>query len=295
MQGCARSCLVQLGLWGALAAGSYLYLRSIRDAGVATIVVAVVTGLLAAMAALLLHGVYTSIRERKMLLAATGGAPPRDGEWIAVSGEIRSLAPVRGPLSGEPVVAYEYQITREVQMGGSRSIVPYFEGKALSASTITTPYGAVRVLAVPRFEMEPAGLDRASAIANARAYIRATTFEPRETAKQRSDALAREWTDDDGVFRIDKKIFGAEVDLEEGFQFEERQVRQGERVCAFGVYSEERRGIVPDQKWGRHSRIGRGGAEEMAAALRGRMMRYSTGSLFLAGAAAWGVILYLRS
>jgi hypothetical protein len=295
MQGCGRSCLLQLGLWGGLAAGAYLYLRSIRDAGIATIVVAVVAGLLAAMAALLIHGVYTSSGERKMLLAATGGTAPRDGDWVAVSGEIRSLTPVRGPLSGEPVVAYEYQITREVQMGRSRSTVTWFEGKALSASTISTPSGAVRLLAVPRFEMEPAGLERSRAISNARAYIASTTFAPRETGKQRTDALEREWTDDDGVFRIDKRIFGAEGDLEDGFQFEERQVRQGDRVCAFGLYSEERRGIVPDLKWGRHSRIGLGGAEEMAAALRGRMVRYSVGALLLAGGAAGAVVLYLRS
>ena len=291
-----RSCLLQLGLWAALGAGMYLYLRSVHDAGVATIVISAFVGLLVAMASLLFHGVFRSARERSTLSAASSGRPPADGEWLAVSGAIRSSSPVRAPLSGQHVVAYTYSITREERMGTrGPSLVEWFSGKALSSSAIATPHGSVRLLVVPNFEIDAEPLETSRAVSNANAYIRSTTFEPRETAKQRTDALEREWADDDGVFRIDKRFFGAEVDMADGFRFEERVVKQGEQVCAFGVYSQERRGIVLDEKWGSRPRLTRGTAEETANALRSRMIRYTVGTCVLLGGAVLSAVLYVRS
>ena len=290
MKGCRRGCIAQLLLWAVIATTFSFYARSIGRAGPEIWPVSIGIGLVATMALLLAHSAVGTAKERRLLLRASEGVTPRDGEWTAVCGEIRSSAPMRAPLSGEPAVAYEYSIGRDQRIGKSTSFVTYFDGKALAASTIVMPTGVMRILAVPALEVEPAQLEEERAIANAREYVRQAEFAPRDSAQQRTAALEREWTDDDGVFRIDKKHSASDIDLSAGFRFEERHVKPGETVCAFGVYSAERRGLIPDAKWGRHARIMRGVATDATRALRARVIRYVIGSLIL-GALAVGVAI----
>jgi hypothetical protein len=57
----------------------------------------------------------------------------------------------------------------------------------------------------------------------------------------------------------------------------------GEPVCAFGLYSRERGGLIPHPDWSKHARITRGGAATVAAALRSRMVRYLVGVVVCSG------------
>ncbi|MFP5246461.1 MAG: hypothetical protein ACLGH0_07175 [Thermoanaerobaculia bacterium] len=261
MHGCARSCLLQLAVWAAFA-GAFFLLETHW-------VVAVVGGLFAALATLMAAGAIKAARERRMLLSAMLGSLPPDGRWVAVSGTISTLSPMQAPLSGATVSAYEYKILNDQQ--------PYIDGKGLASSTI----GSIRLLSVPQLEVEPVALDRAKAIANATEHIRRATFERRDTSKQRTAALEKEWTDDDGVFRIDKRYYDTADDLA-SFRFEEKHIRPGDAVCAFGFYSRERGGLVPDSKWGRHTRLMRGRADEVAGRLRARMIRFSVATIVFA-------------
>jgi hypothetical protein len=294
MRGCARSCLLQLLLWAAITAAVQFYLRSAAPARAEVWPFSLAIGLAASMAIVLAHAVLRTSRERKMLTEAAAGTTPADGAWVAVSGPITSRTPVRGPISGEVVVAYEYKIERDERLGRSTTPVLYYDGKALSESTIATAQGPIRLLTVPTFEMEPADVRNERAVANATEYIHRTTFANRETGAARTANLEKEWTDDDGVFRIDNRRVGSDVDLNDRFRLAERQIRQNEPVCVFGVYSAERRGLVPDERWGRPARLMRGTASDAARALSGRVVRYTIGALLLAGGAAGGVVVYLR-
>jgi hypothetical protein len=290
MRGLVRGCLLQLALWAAGTAAVQIYLRSVAPVRGEVWPVSIALGLLAAMGVWLVVAAATAAAERRMLVRAAAGTTPADGSWVAVSGEIDTRTPVQAPLSGDRVVAYEYKIVRDERIGRSSSPVTYYEGKALAASTIATPHGAIRLLAVPSFDMAMETLIPKDALANAVHYLRTTTFEKRDTARQRTSALEREWADDDGVFRIDKTFFAADVDLEDRFRFEERRIRPRDPVCAFGVYSTARAGLVPDTKWGRPTRIVRGTAADAARMLNGRIVKYLIGALIL-GALTYGLTM----
>jgi hypothetical protein len=290
MRGCRRACTIQLNIWALIAAGLYLYAASTGRTGLAMWPLSIVIGLLATMALLIAHSALEAAKERRMLMRSCEGVRPGDGEWVAACGAIHSSAPMASPITAEKVVAYEYSISRDQRVGGRSTLMTYFDGKALAASTISTPAGEVRLLAVPALEVGPAHVETSRAVANAREYLRHAVFEQRDSARQRTSALEREWTDDDGVFRIDRKYSNVDVELSDDFRFEERHLKPGDIVCAFGVYSVQRGGLVPDTRWGRRSRITRGSAADAARDLRGRSIRYAIGSLIL-GAAAIGIAI----
>lgn len=286
MKGLWRSCLLQLLLWASIAAVFYTFTRSVP--------VAVGCGLLLSMALIVAGGASRAWKESRILSRAAGNETPRDGEWTAVSGELRCASPLRAPLSGELVAAYEYSIGRDERVGKSMTLVTYYDGKALASSSIATPRGEVRLLTVPLLEVEPAEMPHARTVANAREHVSTAAFEKRETARERTSGLEREWTDDDGVFRIDRRLASKDADLAERFRFEEKHIKPRETVCAFGVYSSERRGLVPDAKWGRPGRIVRGSADQISRSLRGRVIRYAIGAVILASLAIGGAIVFVR-
>lgn len=279
-----RACLLQFLGWIALSAIAYLYVRPAQAA--------IGVGLLAFLAISFVIGIFGAARERRMLMRGTTEPLPQDDGWLAVSGEIRAASPLRAPLSHERVVAYEYRITKDKPMGRKQGSAPmvYFDGKALAASSIGSAHGAVRVLAVPTLEVSSADLSRVNVVANANEHVRTASFEPRDTAAQRTKALEREWDDDDGMFRIDKRDVKADIEVTDRFHFEEKHVRQGETVSAFGYWSASRRGLVPDPQWGRSLRIMRGNTATIAAALQRRMGWYMFWALvFAAGAATLAI------
>jgi hypothetical protein len=102
-----------------------------------------------------------------------------------------------------------------------------------------------------------------------------------------------ESTDDDGNFRMDRRGSELDVDLAT-LTLEERHIRDGETVCAFGLYSQQRNGIVPNPNWAKQTRIMKGNPETVADRLRSRMIKYAIGIVCFS-AAAYGVVrLYLH-
>lgn len=291
MKGCARTCL--LWLIGCVAAGGvfYVYLRQFGEhkpqlwwasGGAGVCVVLTISYAVA---------IRTSVKERSMLLGAMVGRPPDDGAWVAVSGTIRSLNPLRTPLTGVPAVAYQYEIYRMESSGGrnsSSSKTTYYQGKALAPSTITTRQGAVRLLAVPTLDVPAENTQTPAAIANAQQYVSNTEFQTSNTLKEHRTGVEQESTDDDGVFRVDKRGSEQEVDIE-ACTLEERHIKQGEMVCAFGLYSSMRGGLIPHPNWANQARLMRGDATTVANQLRTRMIKYFLGIVFF-GAAAYGIV-----
>jgi hypothetical protein len=235
-------------------------------------------------------GIGTAYRERKLLLDAMAGTPPPDGQWAAVSGTIHSMAPLTAPISGKDAVAYEYKIYRSERSGRNTSTVTYFDGKALAPSTIASRHGSVRLLAVPSLEDIPVeDVTWTESLEHAKEYVAQTQFELIEPGKERRGKLEDEWTDDDGQYRIDRRHPTQDVDLSDDFRFEEKRIGQGEQVCAFGLYSRQRGGLIPHPNWAKHTRVMRGDAMSVAAQLRSRMIKYVAGILVFS-AIAYGIV-----
>ncbi|HVG22948.1 MAG TPA: hypothetical protein VND45_02240 [Thermoanaerobaculia bacterium] len=290
MKGCARTCLLWLLGWGAAAFAFHHYFIRIRDFGPPMYWAAAVAGLAVVLTFGYAWGIVAAYRERKMLVEAVAGTTLPDGKWIAISGPIHSMAPLTAPLSGRDSVAYEYKISRSERVGRSSSDVPYFEGKALTPSTIATRQGTVRLLAVPSFQdVEPENVPPSQALANAREYVMLTEFRMRSEDK---NAVDEESMDDDGQYRRDRRHSASDVALTEEFRYEEKRIGQGEQVCAFGLYSRQRGGFVPHPNWAHQMRLMRGDAAAVAAKLRTRMIRYFAGVLLCSGAAYGIVRLY---
>jgi hypothetical protein len=260
MKGCARTCLLQLLGWGIASAAFYAYLREIGEHE-ALPWVSIAAGLFTMIAIGYAWAIKDLARERSMLLEAASGTQPPDGQWVAVSGRIHSMQSLHGPLTGEDVVAYEYKISRMERSGKSSSEVTYYDGKAIVPSTISTPHGSIRLLAVPTFDVPAATFARyQDSVQRAREYVASTQFQSSKTPKDQKIGMEHESTDDDGNFRVDKRWSDREVDLD-GFTLVEKHIKQNEAVSVFGLYSHQRGGITPHPNWAKQTRIMRGDAK----------------------------------
>lgn len=292
MKGCARTCLLQLLGWGVLSYAFFRYFRGLGDLGPPLYWASIGAGLCVMLSLGYAWAIKQHLGERRTLLDAMIGTPPVDGAWVAVSGRIRSMHSLRGPLTGEEVVAYEYKISRMERSGKSSTEVTYYDGKALVPSTIASRNGTIRLLAVPTFDIEPATFSRyQETLDRAQHYITSTPFQTRSTPKDVRVGMEHESTDDDGNFRVDNRRSDRDIDLQ-GCTFEEKHIRQDETVCAFGLYSHQRGGLVPHPNWAKQTRIMRGDAQSVAHQLRKRVTRYAIGVLFFAGAAYAIVRIY---
>lgn len=293
MKGCARTCLLGLLGWLIASGAFYSYLRNFGEFRPQIFWASVGAGLCVALAFSWAFSVIAHAKERETLLAAMVGHPPKDGEWTAVSGTIRSLNPLHTPITGVSAVTYTYDMYRMERSGKNTTKVTYYEGKALAASTIASKQGAIRLLAVPTLDVKSETPSSELARSNAEQYVRSTTFQTGDTPKDERIGMDEEASDDDGVFRLDKKNNEAEVDVA-SLLFDEKHIKQGEVVCAFGLYSAQRGGLIPHPNWAKQTRIMRGDAQAVAAQLQGRMIRYSIAIVFfLAG--AFGIVkLYER-
>jgi hypothetical protein len=290
MKGCARTCILWLVGWAAASYAFYFYFNSLRDFGPPMFWASAIAGLAVVAAIGYALGIGTAYRERKTLLEAMAGAPPADGQWVAVSGTIHSMAALTAPISAKEAVAYEYKIYRHERTGKSTTQVTYFEGKALAPSTIATRHGSIRLLSVPSFtDIANENVPWSDAVEHAKAYVASTEFTMFDTSKERRNAVEEESTDDDGQYRLDRQHKMSEIDLADDFRFEEKRIGQGEQVCAFGLYSRTRGGLIPHPNWANQTRLMRGDAKTVAAQLRSRMVKYTIG-IVVFGAIAYGIV-----
>lgn len=293
MKGCARTCVLWLlGIVGAGAA-FYVYLRQFGEYGPEIYWASGVAGLFASLAFATAYSIVTLSKERKMLMEAMVGTSLVDGEWIAVSGVIRALNPLHTPISNTPAVAYEYDMYRMERSGKSSTKVSYWSGKALTPSTISTKQGAVRLLAVPMMDFSTTEETSEAAFANAERYVEQTTFQTRSMPKDQRVTMEDESTDDDGAFRLDKQE-GRETVTVRDCNLQEKFIKQGETICAFGLYSAARGGIIPHPNWAQQMRIMRGDAGNVANQIRNRIIKYAITIVVFLGIAYGAATLYER-
>jgi hypothetical protein len=295
MKGCARSCLLWLIGWAAASGAVFYYLRQFGVHEPQLWWAAAGAGLFAVFSISYAVAIVKFAKERSMLLGAMVGQPPKDGQWVAVSGTIRSIDPVRTPVTGVAAVAYDYDIfrieTRSSGRNSSTSKHSYYQGKALAPSTIATRQGAVRLLAVPTLDVPADEIKTEAGTINARKYVSETTFQTFSMPKGGKIGMEHELTDDDGMFRVDKRgMPDVDVDIAD-CTLSERYIKQGETVCAFGLYSAARGGLIPHPNWAKQARLMRGDATAVAGQLRTRMVKYVFGILIFGGA-AFGIVKF---
>ena len=186
-------------------------------------------------------------RDLRALARAARREAPADGQLVAAAGPMRPLgAPLTSPLGGEPCVAYEYEVLSRERVGqGKNAQRPCdIAGFAMTAASIDTPQGGVRLLGFPILDEFPQ--EQRHAHARAEQYAAATTFEAAQGLgalklfSEFDDAL----TDDDGVVRKDFRLTSGPIPFDKRL-LNERVVEVGQQVCALGRYDAARRALVP--------------------------------------------------
>ena len=313
MKGCALSSLLWIAGYLAITGAITGALHGRYGLGAAdTWMIAGAAGFCAWIASAMLAGIWEALRERMALQGCLDGKRPADGSRSAIAGRIDAPGQrLRSPLSGTDCVAYRYEVfASRSQRPSKTSSARIFDGMALVPSAIQTPAGSFRLLAVPTFDFPAQELDRETVARNAHEHLRAAQFETIRSMKQ-------EWSDDDGAFRRDEKHALGDVDKLSKYpeltlfnpkdpgdpnvraidladcQFFEQVVKRGDSVCVFGLYSQQRGGIIPHSNWGKATRIIRGDAESLIRGLQRRIAWYALfGALFLA--AALGILAHFQ-
>ena len=186
-------------------------------------------------------------RDMRAFARAARREPPADGQLVAAAGSIRPLgAPLTSPLGGETCVAYEYEVlSREKAGQGKNASRPCdIAGFAMTAASIDTPHGGVRLLGFPLLDEFPQ--ERRDSPGLAKQYFASTTFEAAQGLgalklfSEFDDALA----DADGIVRKDFRLTSGEIPFDRRL-LNERVVEAGQQVCALGRYDAAKRALVP--------------------------------------------------
>jgi hypothetical protein len=190
-------------------------------------------------------GIKQKLAERSMIVRALSGDAPRDGEKVAAIGRISpNGSALVSPLTGRACVAYKY----EVRSGGKNDH-SYYDGFALTPSSIQTQAGSIRLLAYPDLKVSATYVPNADAIPKFNEYLRTTEFREPSLANFKAAwaDMLKLFNDDDGSIRTDQRTTSNTIDLS-NVQFIEWIVQPGDQICAIGLYSVQKGGLIPDQK-----------------------------------------------
>jgi hypothetical protein len=292
-----RACLLSLILLVAAAALYYVVLsRYFEWPGNA--IAAFLGSVFASVFVASLAGLWQASQDARIIRRAEAGERFEDGRLVAAIGRIRPVGPpLEAPFSGSPCVAYEYDVSHVVTVTSNKRTesrdVHDAAGLALTPSRIETPSGTVRLLGYailddfPRSRLDDAGRARASA------YFADTpgTRIARGRVFKLLDAMSEALADEDGAVRADWRMEET-VDLE-GATLTERTVAVGTEVCALGVYSAERNGLVAKGRM--INRLVPGGAQAARRRLVGDAKGKAVAGIvfFLASHGLLGAMVYM--
>jgi Ankyrin repeats (3 copies) len=234
-----RGCIFSLLIWLALAAAYFLFFNRYFE-WPGNVLAAFFGSLFGAVMLGAVGQIAWGWRDRRAFARAARREAPQGGQLAVVAGPIRPLAePLTSPFSGQPCVAYEYEIVDPRRVGKrQRADEHEVVGFAMAACAIDTPDGSVRLIGFPlldEFPKRKSG-DRATR-ARAESYVASTSFEDMHGIAKLNligaldDALA----DADGVVRKDLRLTPDPIALEHR-TLGERVVGVGEQVCAAGLY-----------------------------------------------------------
>ncbi len=199
---------------------------------------------------------WSARKGRALLDLAFTGAPLEDGRRIAVVGPILALgAPIAAPFSDSPCVGCSWDVSHKNTSPASNAKnqdVKDFSGFVMTPGVVQAPTGNVRILGFPVLEGFPKEVRRGdAAFKRARAYLESASFETIGVSNAFSE-IEDLILDGDGRIRKDWRMAGEEFRLDPNLHtLNEQVVKDGQMVCAFGLYSAEKAALV--------SGYGRGG------------------------------------
>ena len=296
MKGCAFSALLSfLALLASIAGVATVLQQQYGVAPADGWGVSVFSGLFFWITGNLVISAAKAWRERASIAAGIAGTPPVDGRQVILAGHIEpSGPPLIAPLSGRECIAYTFEIYEMRGSGKSRTKVTFCDGVALTPSLIVTRSGSYRLLTVPDLVCDASDLDRDAALARAATLMQTTPVEEKQAVFSRPE-IEKQWTDDDGSYRHDRRHVPEDVSLEKCVMIE-RQVERGARVCVFGQYAEAKRAIVGDPNdWSKSTRIMKGDPDSIARQLRASIFRRLLGAVICGGGAAGLIAAFVNS
>lgn len=292
--GAFKGCFMLLGVFAlsVLIIAAITYSRFPEPEGVSRSAAAAITGVSSGFfltfAVAFLWEVARRFRELRLLRASVAGVTPADGARVAAYGVLVADGPLfEAPLSGTRAAIYKYEIIVPHQKSSSSVAC---SGYGLTPCHITTAAGSVRVLGYAEPAFRPAVLDGPETRARIQAYLASTAVTPTGlgAAREFLDSLL----DDDGAIRSDT---GSVPDVigNPRLIFREHAVADGDNVCAFGKYSVERGGLVPDPASTDPFpvRLRRGDAATVGRALVASALGYSVGTVAMTGLAVGAIWL----
>lgn len=270
-----KSCLLYLALWGGLSWTIYSLLH-LGFSAPGIYFAAIFGGLFATLGIGAIFNTKNSLKLISLLRASR--SMPQDGKMYAAVGTIHPQGqPLRAPFSGRECVAYDYKIESEEYSGGDSGTTSksHYTGQALTPSTIRTQTGGVKLLGFPELTKFPsAAFGQQENIENAQRYVANTTFSDMVSLKKFGQVIkeAKELlNDDDGSVRKDWKT-GNRDDFE-NLKLRETIVAVGAQVCAIGMFSKTKGGLVPDvSRSGSIVQLFPGTPEKAIKDIRGQMI-----------------------
>lgn len=234
-----KSCGLLLLVWAVLA-GAYGYVAwSKVHELLPSAMIGVLGGTFAGVLVSSFIGLFTGGSDRAALKRALAGEAPADGRLEAASGKIRPLgAPLYGPFTGRPCVAYEYDVKNP---DGGRSD---FAGVGLTPCEVGSPRGPARLLGWAVLDQfggaSPGEIDAQRGIS----HLKASHLEPLGLTTMIS-VLGELMADDDGTIRKDFRVEDSDPEAVANRPIEEKIVPVGATVTVLGRWSTAKGGFVP--------------------------------------------------
>lgn len=248
MKKLAMACLRILALYvvAAAAMGALAWHRT--GNGEQSVVAGLAGGALLWLALVYLWAIPLKIRDWLRVRHAASGDEPRDGARVAVFGTLRPIREsLRAPFTQAQCVAYKYTITAppvQTTANDSETASVDYDGFAMTPSAVHTPRGDIRILGFPDLKVPAQTLRDAAIVRNAQAFVDQTAFVDAAPFRLQ-DHLNAVGANEGGRFRYDARHAPVAPSLA-SCVFQERLVRPGEQVCVTGIYSAQRRALLPD-------------------------------------------------
>jgi hypothetical protein len=188
-------------------------------------------------------------RDRRLVERADSARAPRDGEVVAVCGTVQAeVEPLRGPVSGQPSVAYLYSayhlVLSRIQRRRNYKRVVDYAGFGIVPALVRGPNFTARLGGFPHLHDFGGELQSEEEKSRAAEYLRFAKFDaipPGEMIEWVS-LMEKNW---DGRGRERRRDFRREAGFDpSNCTLTEDRVPPGARVCAIGVWSARRSALI---------------------------------------------------